>query len=481
MTDERLIDQAITLLIDKRWAMVPSTGPKKSPCVLWKRFQGQLPTVDQLRQWNRTFKPERWGLVTGTLSRIVVVDFDGDLGRSLMEKWGIVPHVRTGSGGFHWYGLHPGWHVPTLNAKTSKQSWPWPGVDIRGDGGFAILLGRNGSGPYEQLRDLVPEPFDLLPAEVCTFLRNHRKGDSTQKRIVPAARFGGGTENHVDCESLIEKALGIAADSGRNNAGFWLACQLRDNGYSLGDATAWMRAYRSRVASTNTKGQVEPYTESEIIASLNEAFSRSARDPWARRKPLPQEGIGLVMVPPAELGHHHTGDSPSQKDNPHKLVIADDPGNLDLYVGHTGEPLTKSRFARIPAEVSGDRQLTPRDVRVYGALAQSCWSGVIAEVGKRRIAVLACCAERLVIQSLKRLESTGHIQKQLRKHGQRGRYVLLSPVFVERSHFGDETASARLSLVRKNPRSAVVSRPASTVQEARQSRPIIPRSGEGAK
>jgi hypothetical protein len=30
-----------------------------------------------------------------------------------------------------------------LNAKTSKRTWPWKGLDIRGDGGFAVLLGRN--------------------------------------------------------------------------------------------------------------------------------------------------------------------------------------------------------------------------------------------------------------------------------------------------------------------------------------------------
>ena len=98
--------------------MIPSTGSEKKPCVGWKVFQHQLPTVDQLRQWNRKFSPARWGLVTGRLAGVVVVDFDGDQGRNLMQKWGINPHVRTGSGGFHWYGLHPGWRVPTLNAKS---------------------------------------------------------------------------------------------------------------------------------------------------------------------------------------------------------------------------------------------------------------------------------------------------------------------------------------------------------------------------
>jgi hypothetical protein len=63
-----------------------------------------------------------------------------------MVEWGIEPHVRTRSGGSHFYLRHPGWPVATLNAKSGKASWPWPGLDIRGDGGFAVLLGHNDKG-----------------------------------------------------------------------------------------------------------------------------------------------------------------------------------------------------------------------------------------------------------------------------------------------------------------------------------------------
>jgi hypothetical protein len=113
------------------------TGLDKFPCVKWKQFQTVRPTTEQLRQWDRKFHPERWGPVTGKLSGIVVADFDGEASRELMEKWEIVPHVRTGSGGFHAYVKHPGWQVPTFNAKSGKRRWPWPSLDIRGDGGFA--------------------------------------------------------------------------------------------------------------------------------------------------------------------------------------------------------------------------------------------------------------------------------------------------------------------------------------------------------
>src|ERR1019366_1771237 len=98
-----LTDQAIEFLVRRRWSMLPSRGPQKKPCVGWTEFREQLPTVAQLCQWGRKFRPERWGLVTGTLAGIVVVDFDGEKGAELVQRWGIQPHVRTGSGGFHWY------------------------------------------------------------------------------------------------------------------------------------------------------------------------------------------------------------------------------------------------------------------------------------------------------------------------------------------------------------------------------------------
>src|SRR5260370_30200757 len=125
-----LVDQAVRFLEDLGLPMVPSKGMQKKPCIGWKVFQSKRPTVDQIREWDKKFRPERWGWVTGRLSGRVVVDFDGDKGRQWMNAWGIKPHLRTGSGGFHCHFVHPGWPAPTLNAKTGKESWPWPGLHL---------------------------------------------------------------------------------------------------------------------------------------------------------------------------------------------------------------------------------------------------------------------------------------------------------------------------------------------------------------
>jgi hypothetical protein len=463
-----LLDQAIRFLEERGWPMLPSKGPQKKPCVGWKKFQEQLPTVEQLREWDRKFKPERWGPVTGRLAGIVVVDFDGDQGIELMKKWGSNPHVRTGSGGFHIYVQHPGWRVPTLNAKTSKNSWPWPGLDIRGDGGFAVLLGRNSSGPYEQLRELIPEPFDVLPEEVRNFLNKHdEKDERTPQATVRTWRNAIDVGSRPDSETLIRKALEAASRSGRNNAGFWLACQLRDNGFSEVESDAAMRDYISRVGPTNMKGQREPYTVAEAMASLREAYSKPARAPWAIRKRHPHDDCGPAPAPSRQ--RRGDNDAPPEKLQPPQPDDADDSGSIHLYVGHTGEPLVghmgepldRSKFARVPREVSGDRRLKHRDVRIYGVLAGFCWQGSVAKVGKRLLSRLARCAERLVIDSLKKLEITGHIQKAPdRRRGQRAWYILTSPVFGQKQRAGvDEVAiipggRPRLVSVRKDQKTA---------------------------
>jgi hypothetical protein len=438
-----LTDQAIEFLVERRWAMLPSCGTQKKPCVGWKSFQEQLPTVDELREWDRRFRPERWGLVTGRLAGIVVADFDGELGIDLMRTWDLNPHIRTGSGGFHCYLQHPGWRVPTLNAKSSKASWLWPGLDIRGDGGFAVLLGRNSNGPYVQLRDLVPEPFDTLPAEVRAFLRERSEQENATPNPAPSVcaqsqRNAGG--KRVAAELLIRKALETASRGSRNDAGFLLACQLRDNGYSNSEALGAMQDYRSRVSSTNTKGKREAYTEHEMKASLEQAYSAPAREPWERRK----ANSDSESKPPSRRKPAPGGSPISENEERAHGGSADHPGILDIYVGHvgeplvghTGEPLSRKQYSRIPREVSSDRRLKHRDVRVYAALSTFCRQGSVAQAGKRLLAKLARCAERLVIDSLKNLEATGHIQKCPVCRGARGRYVLLSPVFGQKQSAG---------------------------------------------
>lgn len=445
---------SVTDLLKQGLPMLPSAGRNKGPCLPWKDFQTRVPTLEELRRWERKVKPDRWGFATGKLSGRIVIDFDGEAGIELMRKWGLKPHIRTGSGGYHCHLIHPGWHVPTLNARSAKKSWPWPGVDIRGDGGFAIVFGRNINGAYVQLRELDSDPFEVLPEDVRNFLWNHSPHRRVSANRGPFSGPRVDSWERVDVNRLICDSLDIARRDGRNNAGFWLACQLRDNGYDLAAAESAMRVFRSHAGPANTKGRQEPYTEHEMMASLREAYSRSAREPWVPKSPP------------------HRNDSSDHKKGGKKVssgaplcANADGAGSMSLYVGHPsdplvgqgGDPLSRTKYARIPPEVSSDRRLTKVDLRVYPVLAAACWQGSTASVGKRRISKLAPCAERLVAPSLRRLEAAGHIVKTPVKRGQRGIYHLQSQVFGQKQRAGVHEmivaldGNRRLASVRKEP------------------------------
>src|ERR1039458_5949074 len=80
-------------------------------------------TREELTRW-WSEGPAAWGIVTGRISGVVVLNFDGEAGLETLRKLNLRPHVRTGSGGAHLYLRHPGWKVPTLNGKS-----PGPGRD----------------------------------------------------------------------------------------------------------------------------------------------------------------------------------------------------------------------------------------------------------------------------------------------------------------------------------------------------------------
>lgn len=125
----------------------------KVPLIKWTPYQHQHPSAEQILHWADDLAPDAWGIVTGQISGVVVLDFDGDPGLKTLDRLGLVPHIKTGSGGYHVYLQHPGWPVQNVQSKTTRSMREaFPGMDVRADGGFAIFAGRNERGDYVQLR-----------------------------------------------------------------------------------------------------------------------------------------------------------------------------------------------------------------------------------------------------------------------------------------------------------------------------------------
>jgi DNA-binding IscR family transcriptional regulator len=275
-----LLPPEVILATHRGEPCIPMKANKK-PLVRWKPYQERLPRPEEYRRWVYLFGKQiaGWARVTGRISNIIVLDDDGG---GWLEKWGLAPHVRTKRGGFHWIGEYPGWRVATLNCVTSRAlGEAFPKLDIRGDGGYSMIC--NGPGEYEWLREPVADPLDLLPQHVRRFfgLETPPKPARKAERQSASLPMGG---DRVKAEYLVQRAVNAAGSYGRNNAGFWLACQLRDNGYSALECERVGDSYRTSVGHTNTRGEAEEYTAEDWLRSVEEAFRNPPRTPWERKQ-----------------------------------------------------------------------------------------------------------------------------------------------------------------------------------------------------
>jgi len=283
------------------FSTIPVNSDKR-PRFPWKTYQERLPTVEELNDWWKQ-RPDAWAVVTGAISGIVILDFDGEDGLGTLDRLSLQPHVRTGSGGAHVYYRHPGWPVKTLNCKSSHDlGLNYRGMDIRADGGYAVFAGRNLTGGYEWLRAMEPDPLETLPLDLRQFLGLISAADQ------PGCLAGPGAASTARIDELVRRALDLVASGrGRNDAGFWLAIQLRDNGYMESEATEALEQYRSQVPLSNLKGEIDPYTFDEVLNSIRQAFSKSPRAPWTTAanstspEPLPTSQLAVDDVAPRAL------------------------------------------------------------------------------------------------------------------------------------------------------------------------------------
>ena len=116
------------------WSVVPVRRGEKIPAIPWNQFQNRRATEAEIHDW---FSDPTMGvgIVTGAISNLVVLDFDGELGaateQQLLPRLGAGPVALTGGGGCHRFFSHPGKKVFTRKGIL-------PGMDIRGDGGFIV-------------------------------------------------------------------------------------------------------------------------------------------------------------------------------------------------------------------------------------------------------------------------------------------------------------------------------------------------------
>ena len=106
--------------------------PGKHPRVPWRQYTEQLPSAEQVTAWfSDEFYGSNVGIVTGQVSKVVVVDVDG--AHEAYRQLGLPRTLEavTGGGGRHYFYKCKE-AVPSRIGMVS-------GIDVKADGGFVVL------------------------------------------------------------------------------------------------------------------------------------------------------------------------------------------------------------------------------------------------------------------------------------------------------------------------------------------------------
>lgn len=106
--------------------------PGKHPIGRWTEYQNRLPTKREVQLWFSSLECNI-GMVTGSISRIVVVDIDGEEGLEVADTLDLAPTLsaRTGGGGTHLFYA--------TDEPVEGRIRAFEGIDIRGDRGYVVL------------------------------------------------------------------------------------------------------------------------------------------------------------------------------------------------------------------------------------------------------------------------------------------------------------------------------------------------------
>lgn len=95
--------QAALAYLAKGFSVIPIMRGDKKPCIKWQLFQKQLPSIDEVNNWFKTFPDAQVGIVTGKISNLIVIDIDKKTGGLESVKnihLPVTAIVETGGGWF---------------------------------------------------------------------------------------------------------------------------------------------------------------------------------------------------------------------------------------------------------------------------------------------------------------------------------------------------------------------------------------------
>jgi len=253
------------------WPVFPLAG--KIPYEGSRGHRDAATDVEHIRAVWTEHPKANIGLATGRTSGVLVVDMDVPKGyfglKELQEQYGQLPETRTvhtASGGLHLYFHYPqdGFTYPNTVGLAEKI-----GVDVRSEGGYVVLPPSKLYGRLTYSWATDQTPIAPLPDWLHALLPTKGEHPAFPHDLRFASPSG---------EKWLDEAVARATEGNRNQVGFWLACQLRDDGLNQEQAARIILLYANRVPQ-----EKDPYTSQEAVKSVRSAYGRLPRPPAERQ------------------------------------------------------------------------------------------------------------------------------------------------------------------------------------------------------
>jgi len=142
--------------LQQGFSVIP-VNKEKQPLIKWGKYQTHAPDIKEVASWIKQFPDMQLGIVTGTVSNLVVIDIENGGDPSPYPK---TLMAKTGGDGIHLYYRHPGGTVKNGVRVTTL-------VDIRGDGGFVVAPpSRSSKGEYTWFSDPQNTEITQYPVKI---------------------------------------------------------------------------------------------------------------------------------------------------------------------------------------------------------------------------------------------------------------------------------------------------------------------------
>ena len=183
------------------FSTIPIRSASKIPAVKWEEFQKRIANPKEQLNWTYTNSALNIGIITGAISKIVVVDVEKG---GKIDDFPPTVSAKTGGGGYHFYFKHPGFPIKTVSRIREN-------TDIRGDGGLVVAPpSQHASGNSYEWINSPDTPLAELPAFILGLLEAQNKKSQSQSLMDPVPE---GERNTITFKRAIKlKAQGKSFD-----------------------------------------------------------------------------------------------------------------------------------------------------------------------------------------------------------------------------------------------------------------------------